>query len=199
MCNGPTELETTVTQHECRHSTLTHTHLCTHIHPHPQTHLLTCKPTHTDTTTTLFHLLPLQVPVLVYDLITTELWKEKVFPLLLKSVHKPKTTFPCYVVVSPPCCSHGGTCVCGSINGSRTSQLRRRSDRKKVPATEPEPVTYVCSNMEFQPRELSNWSCSFVSRCRFFSYCLSSGDVISCSLCKHSSYCMIMGVAICLF
>lgn len=44
---------------------------------------------------------PVQIPVLVGELISAELWKHKVFPVLcrLEDFH-PHSTFPIYVVVS---------------------------------------------------------------------------------------------------
>jgi hypothetical protein len=40
-----------------------------------------------------------KVPILIHSLILTEVWKENVFPVVLKKAHKPKTTFPCYIVL----------------------------------------------------------------------------------------------------
>lgn len=44
---------------------------------------------------------PVQIPVLIGELISAEVWKHKVFPVLcrLEDFH-PRSTFPIYVVVS---------------------------------------------------------------------------------------------------
>lgn len=39
-----------------------------------------------------------KVPVLITDLLSTEIWKEKIFPELLDMKFEPKTTFPLYMV-----------------------------------------------------------------------------------------------------
>ncbi|XP_041348087.1 zinc finger MYND domain-containing protein 10-like [Gigantopelta aegis] len=40
-----------------------------------------------------------KIPVLIHDLLVTEVWKEKVFPELLEMEFNPKTTFPLYMVL----------------------------------------------------------------------------------------------------
>jgi len=42
----------------------------------------------------------LQIPVLIHDLITTEIWKQKVFPELIRVDREPDLVFPLYTVVS---------------------------------------------------------------------------------------------------
>ena len=44
-----------------------------------------------------------QVPVLIADLLSTEVWKEKIFTELLDMKFEPKTTFPLYMVVCNLC------------------------------------------------------------------------------------------------
>ena len=41
-----------------------------------------------------------QLSVLIYDLLVTEVWKQKVFPEILDADFEPKTTFPLYMTVS---------------------------------------------------------------------------------------------------
>jgi len=41
----------------------------------------------------------LQVPVLIYELIATEIWKEKVFPEILNLQLEQELLFPIYIVV----------------------------------------------------------------------------------------------------
>lgn len=44
---------------------------------------------------------PSQVPTLVAELISVQLWKQKVFPVLCRlEDFKPQNTFPIYMVVS---------------------------------------------------------------------------------------------------
>lgn len=54
-------------------------------------------------TSSLSFPLPSKVPTLVVELITVEMWKQKVFPVLCKlEDYKPQNTFPIYMVVSWP-------------------------------------------------------------------------------------------------
>lgn len=41
-----------------------------------------------------------QTEVIIKDLLTTEIWKEKIFSALINMEFEPKTTFPIYMVVS---------------------------------------------------------------------------------------------------
>ena len=41
-----------------------------------------------------------QIPVLMHELIATEVWKQNVWPQLVDMEFEPKTTFPIYMVVS---------------------------------------------------------------------------------------------------
>lgn len=41
-----------------------------------------------------------QLPVLIHELLAVEIWREKVFPLMLEKSSRPKTSFPAYLVVS---------------------------------------------------------------------------------------------------
>lgn len=44
---------------------------------------------------------PLQISVLVHEMILTEVWKQKIFPILCQlQDFTPKNTFPLYMVVS---------------------------------------------------------------------------------------------------
>ena len=45
-----------------------------------------------------------QLPVLVHELLAVEIWREKVFPLMLEKAAKPQSSFPAYLVVR--------TCTC---------------------------------------------------------------------------------------
>ena len=47
--------------------------------------------------TTLFP--PTQLPILVHELLAAEIWREKVFPLMLEKTAKLRTSFPAYLVV----------------------------------------------------------------------------------------------------
>ncbi|GBN88431.1 Zinc finger MYND domain-containing protein 10 [Araneus ventricosus] len=40
-----------------------------------------------------------QIPVLIYELIATEIWRLKIFPLLLKMEHPSKSVIPIYLVL----------------------------------------------------------------------------------------------------
>ncbi|XP_065832935.1 zinc finger MYND domain-containing protein 10-like [Oscarella lobularis] len=40
-----------------------------------------------------------KMSILIYELICIEVWKSRIFPLLLKSRVEPKQTFPCYIVL----------------------------------------------------------------------------------------------------
>ena len=42
---------------------------------------------------------PSQLPTLVHELLAAEIWREKVFPLMLEKTAKPRTSFPAYLVV----------------------------------------------------------------------------------------------------
>ena len=42
---------------------------------------------------------PTQLPILVHELLAMEIWREKVFPLMLEKTAKPRTSFPAYLVV----------------------------------------------------------------------------------------------------
>ena len=42
---------------------------------------------------------PTQLPTLVHELLAAEIWREKVFPLMLEKTAKPRTSFPAYLVV----------------------------------------------------------------------------------------------------
>ena len=42
---------------------------------------------------------PVQMAIVVHELLCVELWKEKVFPLMLDSSHQPTSGFPAYLVV----------------------------------------------------------------------------------------------------
>ena len=46
-----------------------------------------------------------QLSVLIYDLLVTEVWKQKVFPEILDADFEPKTTFPLYMTVSILLCT----------------------------------------------------------------------------------------------
>ena len=42
----------------------------------------------------------LQLSVLVHELLAVEVWREKVFPLMIRHCSRPTTSFPTYLVVS---------------------------------------------------------------------------------------------------
>ena len=41
----------------------------------------------------------IQLPILVHELLAVEIWREKVFPLMMEKTAKPRTSFPAYLVV----------------------------------------------------------------------------------------------------
>lgn len=61
---------------------------------------------------------PVQIPVLIGELISAEVWKHKVFPVLcqLEDFH-PSSTFPIYVVVSGGCSGDRSWACNGAVLG----------------------------------------------------------------------------------
>lgn len=68
---------------------------------------------------------PVQIPVLIGELISVEVWKHKVFPVLcrLEDFH-PRSTFPIYVVVSEGSSGDRSWACSGTVLGT-TEALRQ--------------------------------------------------------------------------